>query len=214
MHTSSEPLSPIRSSRTSLKGQIVILKDYRYFIGNDHRLFCFSPTEHVCSIIMWLFRNLSGNLRTRLVQKFVENDHIKVDRLMELHFKYHSKIQECDTKIEKEKQVSIHNLSFEALPLTASQMSLVWARSRPLQYLSAETSHWWHNDSTFISTLHSVTGLLDTSRFDTNSAQAVVKLHKNFDHFKYSLRVNKKTFWVKIFRSLSQVRETIYKSTE
>ncbi|CAH3171032.1 unnamed protein product, partial [Porites lobata] len=60
--------------------------------------------EHVCSIIMWLFRNLSGNLRTRLVQKFVENDHIKVDRLMELHFKYHSKIQECDTKIEKEKQ--------------------------------------------------------------------------------------------------------------
>ena len=70
---------------------------------------------------MWLFRNLSGNLRTRLVQKFVENDHIKVDRLMELHFKYHSKIQECDTKIEKEKQVSNDNLTFEALPLTASQ---------------------------------------------------------------------------------------------
>ena len=89
--------------------QIVILKDYRYFIANDHRLSCFSPTEHVCSIIMWLFRNLSGNLRTRLVQKFVENDHIKVDRLMELHFKYHSKIQECDTKIEKEKQVTTCN---------------------------------------------------------------------------------------------------------
>jgi len=61
--------------------------------------------EHTCSIIMWLFRNLSGNLRTRLVQKFVESDHIKVDRLMELHFKYHSKIQECDAKIEREKQV-------------------------------------------------------------------------------------------------------------
>ena len=59
---------------------------------------------------MWLFRNLSGNLRTRLVQKFVENDLIKVDRLMELHFKYHSKIQECDTKIEKEKQVSNYSL--------------------------------------------------------------------------------------------------------
>ena len=108
-HTSSEPLSPIRNSRTSRKGQIVILKDYRYFIANDHRLSCFSPTEHVCSIIMWLFRNLAGNLRTRLVQKFVENDHIKVDRLMELHFKYHSKIQECDTKIEKEKQVTTCN---------------------------------------------------------------------------------------------------------
>lgn len=60
--------------------------------------------EHTCSIIMWLFRNLSGNLKTRLVQKFVENDHIKVDRLMELHFKYHSKIQDCDAKIEREKQ--------------------------------------------------------------------------------------------------------------
>ena len=59
---------------------------------------------------MWLFRNLSGNLRTRLVQKFVENDLIKVDRLMELHFKYHSKIQECDSKIEKEKQVSNYSL--------------------------------------------------------------------------------------------------------
>ena len=123
MHTSSEPLSPIRNSRTSSKGQIVILKDNRHFISNDHRLFCFSPTEHVCSIIMWLFRNLSGNLRTRLVQKFVENDHIKVDRLMELHFKYHSKIQECDTKIEKEKQVSNYNLSFEALTLTVANVS-------------------------------------------------------------------------------------------
>ena len=43
---------------------------------------------------------------------------------MELHFKYHSKIQECDTKIEKEKQVSInYNLSFEALPLTVANVS-------------------------------------------------------------------------------------------
>ncbi|XP_027037443.1 beta-catenin-like protein 1 [Pocillopora damicornis] len=60
--------------------------------------------EHTCSIIMWLFRNLSGNLKTRLVQKFVESDHLKVDRLMELHMKYHNKIQECDAKIEREKQ--------------------------------------------------------------------------------------------------------------
>ena len=35
-----------------------------------------------------------------------------------------------------------------------------------------------------------------------------VKLHKNFDHFKYSLRVNRKTLWVNILRSLSKVRET------
>ena len=37
-----------------------------------------------------------------------------------------------------------------------------------------------------------------------------VKLHKNFDHFRYSLRENKKkTFGVYILPSLSQVLETI-----
>lgn len=71
-----------------------------------YRIFFFF-SEHTCSIIMWLFRNLSGNLKGRLVQKFVENDHIKVDRLMELHFKYYNKIQECDAKIEREKKVGV-----------------------------------------------------------------------------------------------------------
>jgi len=60
---------------------------------------------------MWLFRNLAGNLKSRLVQKFVENDHLKVDRLMELHIKYHNKIQDCDAKIETEKQVGLWVLS-------------------------------------------------------------------------------------------------------
>jgi hypothetical protein len=34
--------------------------------------------EHVLSILASLFRNLTGNQRSRLVQKFVEEDHIKV----------------------------------------------------------------------------------------------------------------------------------------
>ena len=38
-------------------------------------------------------------------------------------------------------------------------------------------------------------------------------LDKNFDHFKYSLRVNKKTFGVNIRLCLSQVRTIIYTST-
>jgi len=37
-------------------------------------------------------------------------------------------------------------------------------------------------------------------------SQAAI-LHKNFDHFKYT--VCGRTFWVNILRSLSQVRETI-----
>ena len=72
--------------------------------------------EHVCSIVASLFRNLVGSQRQRLVQKFVEDDHIKIDRLMELHFKYYKKIQDCDARIEREKEVgSLHFSCSKAL---------------------------------------------------------------------------------------------------
>lgn len=48
--------------------------------------------EHLCSIIASLFRHVKGGGRERLVNKFVENDHEKVDRLLELHFKYSQKV--------------------------------------------------------------------------------------------------------------------------
>ena len=43
-----------------------------------------------------------------------------------------------------------------------------------------------------------------------------LKLHKNFDHFKYSLHMNEKNinFGLNILCSLSQVNETIYTLTE
>ena len=43
-----------------------------------------------------------------------------------------------------------------------------------------------------------------------------LKLHKNFDHFKYSLHMNEKNinFQLNILCSLSQVNETIYTLTE
>ncbi|PIK43406.1 putative beta-catenin-like protein 1 [Apostichopus japonicus] len=44
--------------------------------------------EHICAIIAALLRNCSGTHRQRLVGKFQETDHAKVDRLIELHFKY------------------------------------------------------------------------------------------------------------------------------
>lgn len=59
--------------------------------------------EHVCSILTSLFRNLTSAHRSRLVQKFVEDDHIKIDRLIELHFKYWGRVQACDAQIEKQK---------------------------------------------------------------------------------------------------------------
>ncbi|XP_015919518.1 beta-catenin-like protein 1 [Parasteatoda tepidariorum] len=59
--------------------------------------------EHVCSIIASMLKNCKGQQRQRLLNKFTENDHEKVDRLMELHFKYLDKVHYVDVQIEKEK---------------------------------------------------------------------------------------------------------------
>ena len=63
-------------------------------------------TEHIVSIVASLVKNCSGLQRQRLLQKFIENDHEKVDRLMELHFKYLSRVNKVDDKIELKKRVS------------------------------------------------------------------------------------------------------------
>ncbi|XP_063063963.1 beta-catenin-like protein 1 isoform X2 [Engraulis encrasicolus] len=59
--------------------------------------------EHVCSIISSMLRNLKAQQRSRLLSKFTENDCEKVDRLMEIHFKYLEAVQQADKRIEGEK---------------------------------------------------------------------------------------------------------------
>ncbi|XP_055366355.1 beta-catenin-like protein 1 [Betta splendens] len=59
--------------------------------------------EHVCSIIASMLRNLKSQQRSRLLNKFTENDCEKVDRLMELFFKYLEAVQQADRRIEGEK---------------------------------------------------------------------------------------------------------------
>eukprot|EP00058_Branchiostoma_floridae_P000054 XP_002585542.1 hypothetical protein BRAFLDRAFT_63044 [Branchiostoma floridae] len=59
--------------------------------------------EHVVSIIASLLKNVKSNQRQRLLNKFTEADHAKVDRLMELHFKYLDKVGAVDAQIEREK---------------------------------------------------------------------------------------------------------------
>ncbi|XP_013870822.1 beta-catenin-like protein 1 isoform X1 [Austrofundulus limnaeus] len=59
--------------------------------------------EHVCSVIASMLRNLKSQQRTRLQNKFTENDCEKVDRLMELYFKYLEAVQQADKRIEGEK---------------------------------------------------------------------------------------------------------------
>nr|XP_057941198.1 beta-catenin-like protein 1 [Doryrhamphus excisus] len=65
--------------------------------------------EHVCSIIGSMLRNLKSQQRSRLLNKFTENDCEKVDRLMELHFKYLEAVQQADKRIEGEKHEMVRH---------------------------------------------------------------------------------------------------------
>ncbi|VDN38438.1 unnamed protein product, partial [Dibothriocephalus latus] len=38
------------------------------------------------------------------MSKFVENEHEKVDRMVELHFKYYERVQESNLKVERFRQ--------------------------------------------------------------------------------------------------------------
>lgn len=58
--------------------------------------------EHAISVIASLLKNCRGSQRQRLVAKFTENDHEKVERLMELHFKYLERVEFAEHKIAKE----------------------------------------------------------------------------------------------------------------
>lgn len=60
--------------------------------------------EHITSIVASMMKNCQSTQRQRLVNKYTENDHEKVERLLELHFKYLDKVRTVDEQIEKEKQ--------------------------------------------------------------------------------------------------------------
>ncbi|XP_034941278.1 beta-catenin-like protein 1 [Chelonus insularis] len=58
--------------------------------------------EHVVSIIASMLRNCKGQQRQRLLSKFTENDYEKIDRLMELHFKYLEKVDEIEKNAKED----------------------------------------------------------------------------------------------------------------
>lgn len=61
-------------------------------------------SEHVVSIIASMLRNCQGGQRQRLLAKFTENDLEKVDRLLELHFKYMDKVDRTEKEMEVREQ--------------------------------------------------------------------------------------------------------------
>ncbi|XP_068157692.1 LOW QUALITY PROTEIN: beta-catenin-like protein 1 [Drosophila tropicalis] len=58
--------------------------------------------EHVASVIASMLRNCKGTHRQRMLAKFAENDHEKVDRLLELHLKYLAKVEAIDKEIDQQ----------------------------------------------------------------------------------------------------------------
>ncbi|KAL9698441.1 hypothetical protein quinque_001882 [Culex quinquefasciatus] len=58
--------------------------------------------EHVVSVVASMLRNCKGPQRQRLLAKFTENDFEKVERLMELHFKYLEKVEEVDREVDQQ----------------------------------------------------------------------------------------------------------------
>ena len=65
-----------------------------------------STEEHICSVVAALLRNTNGTeQRARLLNKFIENNHEKVERLLELHFKYSDKVKVVDNELIREKNV-------------------------------------------------------------------------------------------------------------
>lgn len=65
--------------------------------------------EHVCAVIASMLRNCKGAQRQRLLSKFTENDHEKVDRLLELHLKYLEKVEAVDREIDQQPRVRSTN---------------------------------------------------------------------------------------------------------
>jgi len=63
--------------------------------------------EHIISIISHLLRAFDsqeqGKLWSRVIDKFRENDHAKVERLLEMYEKYKQRVRNCDLRIVQEK---------------------------------------------------------------------------------------------------------------
>ena len=58
--------------------------------------------EHVISILLSLIQNVQGQLKDRLLGKFIEKDMEKSERLVEMHFFYKQRSAVCDSIIYKE----------------------------------------------------------------------------------------------------------------
>lgn len=64
----------------------------------------YNNEEHIVSIIASLLKNCTSTSKQRVIQKFTENDYEKVDRLLELYFKYSEEVARVDQEIDDERE--------------------------------------------------------------------------------------------------------------
>jgi beta-catenin-like protein 1 len=80
-----------------MKVNFLIISEYLFILFISFK-------EYIISIISSLMKYCSAANKQRVLQKFVENDHEKVDRLIEIYFKYLEKVNQVDEMIKKEKE--------------------------------------------------------------------------------------------------------------
>lgn len=59
--------------------------------------------EHVCAILSSLFRSCGEDARLRMMQKFVEHEHEKIDRAVEIFIKYRERVAKFEAKQQRSK---------------------------------------------------------------------------------------------------------------
>ncbi|ETN75338.1 Eukaryotic hypothetical protein [Necator americanus] len=63
--------------------------------------------EHVCAILASLFRSCGDEARQRMMSKFVEHEHEKIDRAIELFIKYREKLAKFEAKRARREDSSV-----------------------------------------------------------------------------------------------------------
>lgn len=61
--------------------------------------------EYIINILTNLVCHSTGSQKARILTKFIENNCEKVERLVELHTKYLSKLSKTDTELDKKREV-------------------------------------------------------------------------------------------------------------
>lgn len=110
--------------------------------------------EHVISCVASLIRNCSGANRQRVFNKFTENDHEKVDRLMELHFQYSERVQSANQSTDDDEDdddeiylrkldaglFTLQLIDYIILEIASNTSNIPSIRQRVLQILNLRNS--------------------------------------------------------------------------